>query len=423
MKAVAVVGMQFGDEAKGKIVDVLSNSRDVVAGIRFAGGNNAGHTVVFGGKEYKLHHIPSSIFHGKLSVIGHGTVVNPGVLLDEIRQLGALAENLRISPNVHVIMPYHIHEDVLLEAKKSSKVGTTGRGIGPCYADKANRIGIRIRELFDGESLNRKLEFLIPLKNSTLQHAYGWDGALDKDAIAMEYAAYGKFLKTYAFDGTVPEGTVLLEGAQGALLDIDMGTYPFVTSSHPTIGGALAGSGMPKADAVVGVMKAYTTRVGEGPFPTELTNEVGAKLRQEGREFGTTTGRPRRVGWLDIPMLKYAARVNGVTALALTKLDVLAGMPEIKIAVVYDRAGIQINALSHATDVADATPVYEIVKGWKALSQEQWNALAQEGFAALPEEAQEYVRLIERSLAVPVAIVSVGADRNATILRKPLHEL
>ncbi|MGM0501453.1 MAG: adenylosuccinate synthase, partial [Bacillota bacterium] len=334
MSTTVVVGTQWGDEGKGKITDMLCQEADVVG--RYQGGNNAGHTVVVEDNEYKLHLIPSGILYEDTKcIIGNGVVIDPKVLIEELDNLadrGIEAENLYLSSKAHVIMPYHRILDKAEENRKGDgKIGTTGKGIGPVYRDKIGRFGIRLEDLLDQETFAAKVKEIVELKNLILEKVYGLD-PVDADEIIEEYLGYAEQLESYIVDSSlmvnqqIDQGkNVLFEGAQGTLLDIDHGTYPFVTSSNPTSGGVCSGSGVgpTKIDNVLGVVKAYTTRVGEGPFPAELENEVGQHLRKKGHEFGTTTGRPRRCGWFDAVIVKYAARINGLTGLAITKLDVL----------------------------------------------------------------------------------------------------
>lgn len=422
MPNTVVVGAQWGDEAKGKIVDCLARNAEMV--VRYGGGNNAGHTVSAGGKTYKFHLIPSGILNPHVTcVIADGVVIDPGVLLEEIRGLteqGLSAGNLRISTNAHVIMPYHRLIDRLEEQRKGADaLGTTGRGIGPAYVDKAARVGIRMHELIDPVRFEKRLRDLLTDKNSILGFLYGAE-PLNADDVLAEYRAYGEALKPYVCDtGTLiwqaaKNGKgVIFEGAQGTLLDLDLGTYPYVTSSHPIAGGACIGTGIgPTAiDAVMGVAKGYTTRVGAGVFPTELLNGVGDYIRERGHEYGTTTGRPRRCGWLDSVILRYSAQVNGLTCLSLGHLDVLAGLETVKIGVGYRMNGEVIQEipcdLPHRTDLE---PVYEELPGW---NEDVSGARALDD---LPANCLAYIRRVEELAGIRVASVSVGPAREQTII-------
>ncbi len=417
----AVIGTQWGDEGKGKISHYLAEHVDIVA--RYAGGNNAGHTVVFDGKTYKLHHIPSGIFFpDKLSVLGNGMVIDPKVLLDEIEGLRSqgveIRKNLMISPLAHVIMPYHRLVDAAQESKRGDrKLGTTGRGIGPAYVDKAARTGIRVMDLLeDGDDLTARIRFHLEDK----AHAVEGSG-LTVAGVEQEYRAYAERLRPFVGDVSVrltqafQDGKLaIFEGAQGALLDIDFGTYPYVTSSHAVASYASAGLGIParRIERVLGVTKAYTTRVGTGPFPTELLEEEGELLRTRGHEFGTTTGRARRCGWLDLVMVRHAMRLNGIDALALTKLDILTGVHPIRIAVAYERVdtGERLESFPASLKVlSHCRPVYEEVEGWdEDITQMRRRA-------DLPPRCQHYLAKIEKDLGVPIEIISLGADQVQTL--------
>jgi adenylosuccinate synthase len=433
MANVVIVGAQWGDEGKGKLVDLLSEHADVV--VRFQGGNNAGHTLVVGGEKTVLHLIPSGILHaGKTCVIGNGVVVDPAVLLGEIEKLqakGLLAkpQQLRISTNAHVILPWHKEMDKLREAAQgSSAIGTTGRGIGPTYEAKAGRRGVRLRELLDRKRLAARVEQLWPEVTDDLARLAARAGVaapqLDRAQIVETYAGFGQRLAPYAedtsvlLDGQVRAGAKLLfEGAQGTLLDIDHGTYPYVTSSNCVASNAATGSGVgPGAlHAVLGISKAYTTRVGAGPFPTELSDALGQKLRDLGSEYGATTGRPRRCGWLDAVVLRYAARVNGLSGLAITKLDVLSGFDTLRIATAYTLDGQTLRELpSDLEDFSRVQPVYEELPGWSE------SLAGRRRVEDLPANARAYLRRVEELVGVPLWCVSVGADRAETmILRNP----
>jgi adenylosuccinate synthase len=429
MPNVVVVGAQWGDEGKGKVVDLLTQHAQVV--VRFQGGNNAGHTLVVGGEKTILTLIPSGILHsGKTCVIGNGVVLDPGVLvaeIDALRARGVIRSDgqLVISESAHVIFPWHKHLDALREkARGSAPIGTTGRGIGPTYEDKVARRGIRVRDLLEEARLFRKVEERLPGARDELAALAARAGTeppvLDAAAIAREYAAFGARLRPYVRDaslylhGEVKGGArILFEGAQGTLLDIDHGTYPFVTSSNCVAGNAAVGSGLgPTAiDKVVGISKAYTTRVGGGPFPTELEDAVGERLRTVGQEFGSVTGRPRRCGWLDGVVLRYAARVNGMWGLALTKLDVLSGLRELQLCTGYTLRGAPTADFpADPEDFQQVRPVYETLAGWEE------RLAGVRSFEQLPAAARAYVRRVEEVAGVPVICVSVGADRGETIL-------
>lgn len=422
MSSVVLIGAQWGDEGKGKITDFLAEKADVVA--RYQGGNNAGHTVVLEDQEFKLHLIPSGILYSDtICVIGNGVVIDPAVLLQELSYLSELNINtsgLRISANAHVIMPYHKLIDELVEERRGdNKIGTTKRGIGPAYMDKTARIGIRISDLIDKEELKEKLEVVLEQKNTLLQKVYDAKG-FDFNKIFEQYCSYGEQIKQYVTDTSLlvndfyDQGkNVLFEGAQGTLLDLDHGTYPFVTSSHPIAGAASVGAGIgpTKLDKVLGVVKAYTTRVGEGPFPTELEDEVGEQIRKAGHEFGTTTGRPRRCGWFDAVMFNYAVRLSGISHVALTKLDVLDQVESIKICTGYRFNGETLKNFPNSLKVLSACePVYEEMPGW---CSDTTNIRA---FADLPENAKRYIKRIEELSGVAAAIVAVGPKRSQTIV-------
>ena len=426
MKSIVVVGAQWGDEGKGKVVDIYSEFADTI--VRSAGGNNAGHTLVVKGEKFVFHLIPSGILHpGKKCVIANGVVVDPKVLLGEIGRLkerGYLKDDgqLKVGLLANIIMPYHIVLDRSREEKLGSrKIGTTARGIGPCYEDKIARTGIRAGDLVQPGVLAEKLAANLELKNFLLKNYYGAE-EIPFQATLDEYLEYGERLKPYLMDTSrflneeIKQGAkVLFEGAQGTLLDIDHGTYPFVTSSNTTAGGACTGSGVPptRIGGVVGVSKAYATRVGGGPFPTELFDEEGQRIRERGNEYGSTTGRPRRCGWFDAPVLRYANRLNGLSSVALTKLDVLSGLPRVKVCVAYEIGGARSDEVPLSlSGFEDARPVYEQVEGWKE------DITQAKEFTDLPKTAQKYVRLLEEVSGVEISLVSVGPDRNETIIRK-----
>src|ERR687891_993795 len=421
MSGTALVGIQWGDEGKGKVTDLLAAETDLV--VRYQGGNNAGHTIVVGDEKYALHLVPTGILYEHCTpVIGPGVVIDPGVLLDEmtaLTQRGIDPSSLKISGNAHVIMPYHLELDKVTERFLGrNRLGTTKRGIGPAYADKATRIGLRVQDLTDEKIFREKLEVVLKEKNAILSRVYN-RLPLRADDIVRDYLGYGERLAPHIADTSavlyraLREGKrVLLEGAQGTLLDLDHGTYPFVTSSNPVAGGALVGTGLgPKeVDRVIGVTKAYLTRVGSGPFPTEDQGEVGEGMRERGQEFGTTTGRPRRCGWLDAVLLRYAARVNGLTELFLTKLDVLSGLRSVKVCVAYRYEGAVFEDVPpHQSIVHRAEPVYEELEGWpEELSEAR-------GVDDLPPAARKYVERLADLGDVPVGTVSVGPSREQTV--------
>lgn len=420
MTGVIAVGAQWGDEGKGKVIDLLTLQAQHV--VRAQGGNNAGHTIVVGDEEYKLHLIPSGILHPETQCyIGGGTVIDPAVLLQEIKGLEeggiSVSGRLWISPTAHVILPHHRQLDVALEeAKGRAAVGTTGRGIGPCYADKAHRIGIRFDQLICSETLRATLEPSITLRNTQLGQLHGVSPA-GLDEVVEEYAAYGAALRPYvrAFEDDIDEAVrssenILFEGAQGTFLDLNSGTYPFVTSSNTTAAGVCVGAGIgpTSIDEVIGIAKAYATRVGNGPFPTE--QEDAFADHHKAREFGVTTGRKRRMGWLDLVMLKTAKRLNGLTSLALTKLDILDDLDSIEVCVGYaidGKATDRMPTLASAWE--SVTPIYETLPGWKSPTGHIRD------FGALPENARAYVAFIEQFIGVPIDIVSVGPARDQTI--------
>jgi len=430
MPSLTVVGAQWGDEGKGKVVDYFAEEAHMV--VRFQGGNNAGHTVKVGKNVFKLHHLPSGILRpGKVSVIGNGVVIDPGVLIEEIDGLeerGVSVKNLRISDRAHVIMPYHRMLDGAEERlRKGAKVGTTGRGIGPAYSDKAARLGVRMHELVDPEALRDKLSFTVPLKQRILD-AYGGGAKLDLDSILEEYTAHGRRLSSFVTDtGAVVSSAlergkrVLFEGAQGTLLDIDHGTYPFVTSSVCVAANAAAGSGVgpQMIDDVYGVTKAYTTRVGEGPFPTELTDEVGRSLADKGGEFGTTTGRARRCGWLDLVLVKHSCVLSGFTGLALTKIDVLGGLDTLKVCTHYRLDGRKVDRVpADLGMLGRCEPQYSKLPGWSDLEPSAKERALSAGYTALPAEMKGYIRFVEKQLGVPVVVLGLGPAREETIDRR-----
>ncbi len=426
MPAIVIVGAQWGDEGKGKATDLLGESVDYV--VRYQGGNNAGHTVVIGDESYALHLLPSGVLSPEVTpVIGNGVVIDPGVLIEEIdglRARGISCDRLLISANAHLIMPHHRALDRVTERfLGTARIGTTGRGIGPAYGDKAARMGIRAQDLFDPGILGQKLELVLREKNQMLAKVYNRRG-IDAAAVSAAYLSYGERLRPYLADtGLIlnraldDQQVVLLEGAQATLLDVDHGTYPFVTSSSPTAGGACAGSGIgpTRITRVIGIVKAYTTRVGAGPFPTELTGPQGEWLRKTGGEYGVTTGRERRTGWFDAVIARYATRVNGITDYFLTKLDVLSGLEQVPVCVAYDVAGTRHQEIPVTqTDFHHAVPVYEYLDGW-------WEDIsAARQFSDLPRNAQAYVRALEEKIGAPVAAVGVGPRRDQTLQLRPL---
>ena len=422
MPGLVIVGAQWGDEGKGKVTDLLAEKADVV--VRFQGGNNAGHTIVRDGEEFKLHLIPSGILHeGTLCAIGNGVVIDPKILTDEIEGLkrrGVPASNLRISANAHMIMPYHVMLDTAGEARLgSSMIGTTKRGIGPCYADKSARLGIRVQDLLDEKILRKKIMAAMEPKRQLLR-PHAKDPELDLHSMTEEYVTYGHRLEPHiadcaklCWDALDGGKEVLFEGAQGVLLDLDHGTYPFVTSSNPVAGAACIGAGVGPRDItdVWGITKAYSTRVGSGPFPTELDDEIGDHLRSVGHEVGTTTGRPRRCGWIDLVALKYAVRLNGMTGLVMTKLDVLSGLDEIRVAVRYRGSeGATFEQFPyHQSVLHHAAAEYETLPGWR---EDIGGARSEQD---LPEAAREYLRYIEDFAGVPIKLVGVGPARDQVI--------
>lgn len=428
MANVIVIGAQWGDEGKGKITDLLSKSADVV--VRYQGGVNAGHTVVVEGKTFKLHLIPSGILYPDTEcIIGSGTVIDPGVLikeLDQIEALGISTKNLLISETAHVTMPYHRLIDQASEERRGNhKIGTTGRGIGPTYSDKSERIGIRMVDLMEPDILKKQLNWTINYKNVILEKLYNLT-PLDPAPVIEEYQKYAERLRPHVvdcslkiYDAIQQKRNILFEGAQGTLLDLDHGTYPYVTSSNPVAGGACVGTGIGPTtiDRVIGVAKAYTTRVGEGPFPTELHGDMGQLLCDRGAEFGTTTGRRRRCGWFDAVIGRYAVRINGMDCLAITKLDVLDTLPEIKVCVAYEIDGERCEDFpSNARRFARCQPIYKTLPGWQT-STEDCRTLED-----LPKQALDYLKFLAELMKVPIALVSLGASRDQTIIvEDPIH--
>jgi adenylosuccinate synthase len=424
MATAMVIGAQWGDEGKGKIVDYLAAKADVV--VRSQGGNNAGHTVVTGGKAYPLRLMPSGIMYpGTICVVGTGVVIDPKSFLEEMEKLeaqGINAKHLQISTRAQVVFPYHIRLDEAEEMRKGSrKLGTTKNGIGPCYADKINRIGIRMCDLMDKEVFAEKLKYNVEQKNMLLEKLYDMEG-FDYEQMLIDYLGYAERLRPYVKDTNytvqtlVREGkNVLFEGAQASMLDCDNGTYPFVTSSHPTAGGACIGAGIGPhmMQNIFGVVKAYSTRVGEGPFPTEQMNEIGDRIRDIAHEFGTVTGRPRRVGWLDARAVRYAAALNSFDYLAITRLDILDELEEIKVCVGYEYERKPVKEYpADLKFLSKVTPVYKTYKGWK----EKISAIRD--YDRLPALCKEYLADISKEIGVPIGIVSVGPSREETIVVK-----
>jgi adenylosuccinate synthase len=427
MASVVVVGTQWGDEGKGKITDFLSEKAEVIA--RYQGGNNAGHTIIFDGKKYKLHLIPSGIFYAdKVCVIGNGMVINPKALVEELNYIhdqGYSTANLRVSNRAHVILPYHIKLDLAEEESKGAdKIGTTGKGIGPAYMDKAARVGIRISDLLDAEEFKLKLQRNLEEKNRILEKVYEAEGCTLKE-IYDEYMELAEILRPYVTDTSVVLNDaldggrrVLFEGAQGVMLDIDQGTYPFVTSSNPIAGGVCIGSGVgpTKIGHVVGVAKAYTTRVGDGPFPTELNDEVGDKIREIGNEYGTTTGRARRVGWFDSVVVRHARRVSGITDLSLNSIDVLTGIETVKICTAYEYQGTVIESFpASLKELAQCKPIYEEMPGWTE------DLSGVRSLDELPVNARHYLERVSQLTGIPLTIFSVGRDRTQTNLVRGVY--
>jgi len=424
-KAVVLVGAQWGDEGKGKITDFLAAEADMV--VRYQGGANAGHTVVIGDKEYRLHLVPSGILAGKDSVIGNGVVLDPELLVGEIHELsdGFDMSKLHISSLAHVIMPYHVVLETLEEDRRGDRrVGTTLRGIGPAYMDKAARSGIRVETWLKPQQFARELEFSLVQVNHLLEQVYGVEG-FNYEEIYGRYLQYAERVRPFVKDtsllinNALDDGKkVLFEGAQGTMLDLDHGTYPFVTSSHPVAGGACIGAGVgpTRIDRVIGTVKAYTSRVGNGPFPTELTGDLGVRLRDEGHEYGTTTGRPRRVGWLDAVGLRYASRINDFSAITITKLDTLTGFDPLKICVAYELRGEITTDYPDPDSMAECTAVYEEMPGWTE------DISGVRCLEDLPEPARRYVGRVEELVGAPAILVGTGPERSQTIKIRPAFE-
>ena len=426
MPAIVLVGAQWGDEGKGKATDLLGDRVDYV--VRYQGGNNAGHTVVIGDKKFALHLLPSGILTpGVIPVIGNGVVIDLAVLIKELDGLiekGIDVSKLKISANAHIITPYHVTIDKVSERFLGKRaIGTTGRGIGPTYGDKVGRLGIRVQDLFDESILRQKVEAALSQKNQLLSKVYNRAG-IKAEEVVRELLSFTDRIRPMVSDTALElhkaleaGKTVLLEGGQGTLLDVDHGTYPFVTSSSPIAGGATIGSGIgpTKIDSVIGILKAYTTRVGAGPFPTELFDQWGEFLREKGFEFGTTTGRERRCGWFDAPVAKFATRINGLTDIFLTKLDVLTGIKEIPVCVAYDVDGVRMEEIPVSqSDFHHAKPIYENYPGWDE------DITGAKKFEDLPKNAQDYVLALEKLSGTRISAIGVGPERNATIVRHDL---
>jgi adenylosuccinate synthase len=434
---VTIVGAQLGDEGKGGVVDLFGDAADVV--VRYQGGDNAGHTVVAGGEEYKLSLVPSGVVRGKTGVLGNGCVVNPETLFEEVDALRerGLDPDVRLAKRAHVILPFHRELDGAEEAAKAdsdSEIGTTGRGIGPTYEDKVGRRGVRVGDLLNEDALRDRLEYLVDVKRTIYEDVYGFDaddtdGAFDVDAVYEQCLAYADRIREeglavnagdYLADRIADGDEVMLEGAQGTSLDIDHGNFPYVTSSNPTAGYAATGSGLGPTTVgqgeVVGIVKGYLSRVGSGPMPTELDGDLAEYIRDEGGEYGTVTGRPRRVGWLDIPMLRHAARVSGFTGVAINHLDVLAGIDEVKVGHAYERDGETLYTLPATTEAwSECEPVMQSFDGWPEFDPE---TVAEEGYDALPDEAQAYVEYVEDELDTPAYVLGVGPGREESVVRQ-----
>ncbi|MCK5261815.1 MAG: adenylosuccinate synthase [Thermoplasmatales archaeon] len=419
MAVTLVIGTQWGDEGKGKVVDYFSKDADYV--VRFQGGNNAGHTIKVRDEIYKLHVIPSGVIQGKTGVIGNGVVIDPEILINEINELTkrGIKPKLLISDRANIIMPYHkILDGAEEQYLDEKKIGTTKRGIGPCYSDKVSRKGIRAIDLTDKKTLSKLLDRIVPIKQKIID-IYGIDEKVDKREILEAYSNYGKQLKNYIttthikLNKSIQKGkNILFEGAQGTMLDVDFGTYPYTTSSHVIAGGSSIGAGIgPKyINEIIGIVKAYTTRVGEGPLPTELSDKIGEYLQQKGHEFGTTTSRPRRCGWLDLVVVRHACMISGITKLAITKLDVLDSLKQVRICTHYQLNGKKIDYFpANIEDVKQCKPIYKEFKGWDEIDKNSSK------FSDLPKEAQEYLNFIEKELQVPIAVVSIGPGRRETI--------
>jgi len=420
---LAIIGSQWGDEGKGKVTDIYAENSDIV--VRFQGGNNAGHTIVVGDKTYKFHLMPSGAVHKKSLVLGNGVVIDPKVLIEEIEKLkkDGFNPDISISDRANIIMPYHrIFDGIEEKMKGALAAGTTRKGIGPCYSDKISRFGIRFSDLLDLEVFRDKLNLIVPIKQKIFD-AFDVDVKLDIESIFNEYVSYRAYLKDYIKDTSVflnnayDQGkNILMEGAQGTHLDIDHGIYPFTTSSNTNAGGVCTGSGISpkKIDRLVGITKAYTSRVGEGPFPTELLDKEGEYLREKGKEFGTTTGRPRRCGWLDLVLVNYSCLLNNFSGLAITKIDVLTGMKKLKICYAYDYKGKIIHDFpSNMKILSECKPLYAEFDGWEEF---EWNKI--KDIKSLPKQIQSYTKYIEEQTKTPICMISYGPKRDETLIIK-----
>jgi adenylosuccinate synthase len=425
MPGIAIIGTQWGDEAKGKVTDFLAEKADHV--VRYNGGANAGHTVVVDGKVYKFRLVPSGVLHGKRVCIGNGVVIDPEILVQELNglRIEGFKPNLGVSDRAHITFGFHRVLDGLQEGFKGDlKAGTTKRGIGPTYSDKAARFGIRVADLLDEDALSEKLDVLLNLSQRLITHVYGGDQVLDKNEVFRGAMEFGRKIASMVCDVSVEVNealdrneTVIFEGAQGTMLDVDHGLYPYGSSSNTIAGGACTGVGVGPAriNEVIGVTKAYTSRVGEGPVPTELTGKAGEHIREVGREYGTATGRPRRCGWLDLVPVKYSVRLSGVSRLVVTKLDVLGGIDPLRICVGYEADGKRVDTVPASLSLFErCKPVYEELEGWS--EKVDWRRVVAEGYDALPKQAKAYLERMEEFAGVPVSIVSVGPERRETIV-------
>ncbi len=430
MPAIIIIGTQWGDEGKGKITDIIAEKADFI--VRFQGGNNAGHTIVVDGQRFAFHLLPSGILRsGKHVVIGNGVVVDPAVLIQELEQIksqGYSIDNLHISDRANLIMPYHRMLDGAEEnLKGDAKIGTTKRGIGPTYADMASRLAVRFADLLEPELLRKKLDYYVNIKQRTLD-MYGTGDRLDPQAIFDECMGYAERFRNHIgnvsslLNSALDNGqSVLFEGAQGTMLDVQYGTFPFCTSSNTVAGGACIGTGVgpTRIDKVYGIVKAYTTRVGGGPMATELFDDTGSYMAEKGGEFGTTTGRPRRCGWLDLVVVNHSCRLSNITALVITKLDVLSGLDRLKVCTAYELDGKTITEIPPVVEkYAECKPVYEELPGWGDMTKEDWAQICSQGYDALPDAATKYIQFIEERTKTPIEIVSVGPGREETIMRK-----
>ncbi len=429
MPCTVVVGTQFGDEGKGKVVDYYSSDVDIV--VRYNGGANAGHTVVVGYEEFAFQLLPSGILRSdKTVMIGNGVVLDPEVFLLEVNNLkgrGFTPAHIFISDRAHVVMPYHkIMDEAQEKFKGDLRAGSTRRGIGPCYSDKVARFGIRVCDLLDEKTLSEKLDIFVPLQEKLLA-AYGEKVKLSKEELRRQCLDFGAKLSPYVADtsklldeAALTGKRILLESAQGTHLDIDWGIYPYGTSSNPVSGGACTGSGIPptRIDRVIGVVKAYTSRVGEGPFPTELKSGIGTHLQEKGGEYGTVTKRPRRCGWFDLVMVNYSIRINGVSSIALTKVDVLSGLKEVKVCTAYEYKGEELkNFPANMHVLSECQPIYKTLKGWNNCSKEEWYSFLKKGYNSMPKNLRSYIAYIEEETKTPIGLVSFGPERELTIER------